>query len=111
MSTERFRNSLAIAPALWLLLLAAASVPASLGENPTTGLKKYETATVKRFERSIARVHPLMKRYGYWAAATAIFVEGIGVPAPGQTLLIASALEAASGRMNVAFLLTENSAP
>jgi len=46
-----------------------------------------------------------MKRYGYWAAATAIFVEGIGVPAPGQTLLIASALEAASGHMNVAVLL------
>src|SRR6266567_4382376 len=105
MSTERFRNSLAIAPALWLLLLAAASVPASRRGKPTTGLKKYETATVKRFERSIARVHPLMKRYGYWAAATAIFVEGIGVPAPGQTLLIASALEAASGRMKVAVLL------
>jgi membrane protein DedA with SNARE-associated domain len=98
-----FRSSFAIAPVLWLLLLAA--VPAGLGENSTTSLKKYETATVKRFQRSIARVHPLMKRYGYWAAATAIFVEGMGIPAPGQTLLIASALEAASGRMNVAFLL------
>ena len=32
-------------------------------------------------------------------------MEGIGVPAPGQTLLIASALEAASGHMNVAVLL------
>jgi hypothetical protein len=39
-----------------------AVIPASLGENPTTGFKKYETATVKRFQRSIARVHPLMKR-------------------------------------------------
>ncbi len=105
MAPYGFRSSLAAAPVLWLLLLAAVSVPASLGENPTTGFKKYETATVKRFQRSIARVHPLMKRYGYWAAATAIFVEGIGVPAPGQTLLIASALEAASGHMNVAVLL------
>lgn len=105
MSTERFRSFLVAATVLWLLLLAAPSVPASFSQNPTTGLKKYESATTKRFQRSIARVHPLMKRYGYWAAATAVFIEGIGIPAPGQTLLIASALEAASGRMNVALLL------
>jgi membrane protein DedA with SNARE-associated domain len=105
MSTERFRSSLVAATVLCSLLLAAASVPTTLSENPPTGLKKYETTTVKRFQRSLARVHPLMKRYGYWAAATAILVEGIGIPAPGQTLLIASALEAASGRMNLAFLL------
>jgi membrane protein DedA with SNARE-associated domain len=31
--------------------------------------------------------------------------EGVGIPTPGQTLLIAAALEAAEGRMNIALLL------
>jgi len=32
-------------------------------------------------------------------------VEGVGIPAPGQTLLMASALEAAAGRMNIGLVL------
>jgi len=32
-------------------------------------------------------------------------VEGIGIPLPGQTLLIASSLEAAAGRMNIVLVM------
>ncbi len=64
-----------------------------------------ESATVRRFERALAKVQPLLARYGYGAAFAAVMVEGMGIPTPGQTLLMAGALEAAEGRMNIAVLL------
>ena len=58
-----------------------------------------------RFERYIARAQPLLERYGYGVVAAAVMAEGVGIPTPGQTLLIAGALEAAKGRMNIGWLL------
>jgi membrane protein DedA with SNARE-associated domain len=45
-------------------------------------------------------VRPLIDRYGDFAVFAAIFVEGIGIPAPGQTLLIAGAVLAARGELS-----------
>lgn len=53
----------------------------------------------------LAWVQPLLERYGYGAVFLAIFVEGMGVPAPGQTLLIAAALLAGHGQMSLGLLL------
>ena len=64
-----------------------------------------QSAAVRRFERSLARVQPLLQRYGYGAAFAAVMAEGMGIPTPGQTLLMAGALEAAEGRMSIALLL------
>jgi len=55
--------------------------------------------------RHLAEVRPLLERYGYAAVFAAIFVEGFGIPAPGQTLLIAAALLAAGGGLGVVPLL------
>ena len=63
------------------------------------------SVAVRDFEHSLAKVQPLLERYGYWAAFAAVMPEGIGIPTPGQTLLMASALEAAQGRMNIGVLL------
>ena len=60
---------------------------------------------VRRFERSLRNVQPLLQRYGYGAAFAAVLVEGMGVPTPGQTLLMAAAVEAAEGRMSIGLLL------
>lgn len=57
------------------------------------------------FEHALAEVQPLLTRYGYGATMFSVFLEGMGIPAPGQTLLIASSLEAAAGRMNIAWVL------
>jgi membrane protein DedA with SNARE-associated domain len=65
----------------------------------------YRSAAVRDFERSLALMHPLLERYGYGAAVLATMAEGMGIPTPGQTLLMASALEAAQGRMNIVVLL------
>jgi len=60
---------------------------------------------LERFEHTLAQVQPLLTRYGYGAMTLALLVEGTGIPAPGQTLLIASSLEATAGRMNIALVL------
>lgn len=62
-------------------------------------------SAVQRLEHYIAAVQPLLDRYGYAAVFTAVAVEGIGIPAPGQTLLMAAAVEAAQGRLNIAWLV------
>ena len=76
-----------------------------VGEESTAAAAHRPGRARRRFERSLARVQPLLDRYGYGAAFVAVTVEGIGIPTPGQTLLMASALEAAAGRMNIALVL------
>ncbi len=53
----------------------------------------------------LAWVQPLLERYGYGAVFLAILAEGMGVPAPGQALLIAAALLAGHGQMSLGLLL------
>ena len=62
-------------------------------------------SAVHTFERSLAKVQPLLDRYRYAAAFAATMAEGMEIPMPGQTLLIASALAAAEGQMNITLLL------
>lgn len=50
-------------------------------------------------------VQPLLQRWGYAAVFVAVFVEGCGIPAPGQTLLIAAALLAAKGELWLGLVL------
>lgn len=58
-----------------------------------------------RFKHYLARAKPLLQRYGYSAVAVAVLGEGVGIPTPGQTLLLAGALEAARGQLNIAWIL------
>jgi membrane protein DedA with SNARE-associated domain len=64
-----------------------------------------QSAITLEFEHAVSKIEPLLQRYGYGAAVAAVMAEGVGIPAPGQILLIAGALEAAEGRMNIALLL------
>ncbi|UQU67599.1 DedA family protein [Couchioplanes caeruleus] len=43
----------------------------------------------------------LATRYGYLGVAFTVFVEGFGVPAPGETAIIAGAGAAGHGRLNI----------
>src|SRR5262249_10432812 len=42
---------------------------------------------------------PLLEHWGYAAVFVSIFVEGVGIPAPGQTLLVAGAVLAGRGEL------------
>ena len=94
----------------WLRLcrarFSAVDSPSSGAARVSTAASDHQqSAAVRRFERSLARVQPLLQRYGYGAAFAAVMAEGMGIPMPGQTLLMAGALEAAEGRMSIALLL------
>jgi membrane protein DedA with SNARE-associated domain len=44
---------------------------------------------------------PVLNHYGYLAVAVLVLVEDFGIPVPGETILIAAALYAGAGRLNV----------
>ncbi len=96
---------LCISPVLTARTQAAASAPAAADGKPAAGAERDGSGASHAFQRSLAEVQPLLDRYGYGAAFVAVFAEGVGIPAPGQTLLIASALEASFGRMRIAWVL------
>jgi membrane protein DedA with SNARE-associated domain len=81
----------------------ATQSPGGWGSSAAT--EHRQEVAARDFERSLARMQPLLERYGYGAAVLATIAEGMGIPTPGQTLLMASALEAAQGRMNIVWLL------
>ena len=83
----------------------AGFTPAAAGQNASADSENDRSPATRHFRGSVARVRPLLRRYGYWAAAAATLAEGAGIPMPGQTLLIVGGVEAAEGRMNIAWLL------
>jgi membrane protein DedA with SNARE-associated domain len=48
---------------------------------------------------------PYLEQYGYTALFAGVFVEGFGIPAPGETLVVASALLAAQGGLHIVYVL------
>ncbi len=48
---------------------------------------------------------PYLSTYGYFAVFGMVMVEGFGIPAPGQTLIIAGGLLAARGDMHITVLM------
>src|ERR1700729_2774614 len=46
-------------------------------------------------------VTPYLNHYGYWAVGVLVAVEDFGIPVPGETILIAAALYAGTGRLNI----------
>jgi membrane protein DedA with SNARE-associated domain len=50
-------------------------------------------------------VKPYLDHYGYWALFGAILLEDFGLPVPGETMLIASALMASQGEMHIVSVL------
>jgi membrane protein DedA with SNARE-associated domain len=51
--------------------------------------------------RALRIAEPYLGRYGYLGIFVAVFVEGFGIPAPGQSLLVAGALLAGRGDLRI----------
>ncbi|MFE7210522.1 DedA family protein [Streptomyces sp. NPDC001698] len=49
----------------------------------------------------LAHLAPLLSHYGYWAVGVVVLVEDFGVPAPGETILIAAGVYAGAGQLDV----------
>jgi membrane protein DedA with SNARE-associated domain len=50
-------------------------------------------------------LQPLLEHYGYLAVGGFVLLEDFGVPVPGEALLIAAAVFAGSGQMNIAVVI------
>ncbi len=48
---------------------------------------------------------PVLDHYGYLALAGFVFLEDFGVPVPGETTLVAAAVYAGAGRLNIALVV------
>jgi membrane protein DedA with SNARE-associated domain len=81
--------------------LPAAAAVRDAGAVPSTRVARLEFD----LEQAVARVQPVLDRYGYLVVFLTILVEGVGIPAPGQTFLIAAALSAAHGNLSLVWLL------
>jgi membrane protein DedA with SNARE-associated domain len=49
----------------------------------------------------LGSVAPILNHYGYLAVFVVVFVESFGIPAPGQTILIAAAVYSGTGHLNI----------
>ncbi|MDJ0346135.1 DedA family protein [Streptomyces sp. H10-C2] len=49
----------------------------------------------------LADVAPVLDHWGYLAVGGLVFVEDFGVPVPGETVMIAAAVYAGAGRLNI----------
>ena len=84
-----------------LKAVSAAAAAREPGQTPSPRVERLE----HDLKEAVARVQPVLNRYGYPAVFLTILVEGVGIPAPGQTLLIAAALTAAHGNLSIVWVL------
>jgi len=56
-------------------------------------------------DHALREAAPYLDRYGYLAVFAAVFLEGVGIPAPGVTLLVAAAFAAGRGAMQLPVLM------
>jgi len=59
----------------------------------------------QHFLAEVGRFEPLLLHYGLVIIMAAVAVEGFGIPAPGQTLLVVGAVLAARGKFDITLLL------
>jgi len=52
-----------------------------------------------------AALAPILNSYGYLAVGGLLFLEDFGVPAPGEAILIAAAVYAGAGQLNIALVV------
>jgi membrane protein DedA with SNARE-associated domain len=81
---------------LYGVLTSSVAMAQTAPSTPATPAPALSHRLLQDVEHEIARVEPMLDRYGYGAVFTAVGVEGFGIPAPGQTLLIAGAVTAAN---------------
>ncbi len=52
-------------------------------------------------DQFISSLAPYLDKYGYWAVFAGLFLEGVGLPFPGETILIAAAFYSSRGELDL----------
>lgn len=55
---------------------------------------------MQHLNQLLISMQPLLEQYGYLALIVSIVLEGVGVPMPGQSLMIAASILSSDGVMN-----------
>jgi membrane protein DedA with SNARE-associated domain len=84
----------------------AADPPAAAAQQHHSVLHQAEQVAVSEVDKLAARARPVLDRYGYPAVFAAVFIEGMGIPGPGETLVIAGAMDAARGSLSIFMVLS-----
>lgn len=53
------------------------------------------------FEHYLTLAQPWLDQYGYFALFVSVFLEGFGMPTPGESLIVASSVLAGRGEMHI----------
>lgn len=53
----------------------------------------------------VETIKPYISHYGYWAIFFGVFLESLGLPLPGETLIIVAGLAAAKGALNLQWVM------
>ena len=80
-------------------------LPAAFARTPEEAPRPRIERLEHDLEQAVVRVQPVLDRYGYLVVFLTILVEGVGIPAPGQTFLIAASLSAAHGNLSLVWVL------
>ena len=87
----------------WVLMLTLGDP--GHAEQTQTVEQEAEQFAVSAFEDALQRARKLLREYGYAAVFGALFLEGIGIPAPGEMLMLAASADAGEGSLNIVVLL------
>ncbi|WP_344446472.1 DedA family protein, partial [Acrocarpospora macrocephala] len=79
--------------------------PGSNNKHHTGACEKDGALVTPPLPGPLAHLAPLLDHYGYLAVGALIFVENFGVLVPGETILIAAAVYAGAGRLNIAVVV------
>jgi membrane protein DedA with SNARE-associated domain len=66
-----------------------------------SALVAHAGSSAKPLPGVFGKLEPTLKHYGYFAVAGILLLENIGLPVPGETILIAASLYAATGQLNI----------
>lgn len=57
------------------------------------------------FEHYLTLAQPWLDQYGYFALFASVFLEGFGMPTPGESLIVAASMLAGRGDMHIVLVL------
>lgn len=91
------------AAAAMLLLCLLAMVPEIQAQDLQIS-RPATTHLADGLREAVEKVQPIVERYGYAGVVGSVSAEGLGIPLPGQTTLMAAALEATRGDLDIVLL-------
>jgi membrane protein DedA with SNARE-associated domain len=90
-----------VAAALGSTALHGMALASSALASPVLASPALASAAPPELPGFLNSLAPVLQHYGVWAIVLLVFLEDFGIPVPGETVLIAGAVFAGSGQLNI----------